>query len=44
MRPKSYQAVEQSDPPEPSASALQAVQTALDRRDNGGGASASSDK
>jgi len=44
MRTKTYLEVEQSDQSDPSASALQAVQVALDRRDNGGGAAASSGK
>ena len=40
MRPNSYPEVLQADQADPSASALRAVQVALDRRDNGGDAAA----
>jgi hypothetical protein len=40
MRPNPYPEVPQADQADPSASALQAVQVALDRRDNGGDAAA----
>jgi len=42
MRSKTHPEVEQSTSSESSAAALQAVQVALDRRDNGGRAAASS--
>jgi hypothetical protein len=38
MRPVSYPEVRPADPADTSASALRAVQVALDRRDNGGDA------
>jgi hypothetical protein len=44
MRPNSYPEVLQADQADPSASALQAVQVALDRRDNGGDAAAAGDE
>ena len=44
MRPTSYPEVLPADPADSSASALQAVQVALDRRDNGGDASSTGDE
>jgi len=44
MRPNSYPEVQPADPADSSASALQAVQVALDRRDNGGDASSTGDE
>lgn len=44
MSAKTYSHDEQPDPADSNASALEAVQIALDRRDNGGGAAASSAK
>ncbi|HVB44795.1 MAG TPA: hypothetical protein VNF47_19115 [Streptosporangiaceae bacterium] len=36
MRPNSYPEVQPADPADSTASAQQAIQVALDRRDNGG--------
>jgi hypothetical protein len=44
MRPNSYPEVPPPDQADPSASALHAVQVALDRRDNGGDAAAAGDE
>jgi hypothetical protein len=40
MRPRAYQEVQPADQADTTASAQRAVQVALDRRDNGGDASA----
>ena len=44
MRPVSYPEVRPADPAVTSASALHAVQVALDRRDNGGDAYSARDE
>ncbi len=44
IRPNSYPEVQPADPADVSASALHAVQVSLDRRDNGGDASAAGDE
>jgi hypothetical protein len=44
MRQRKYRQVKSDDSTNPSASALQAVQVALDRRDNGGDAHADDDE
>ncbi len=43
MRQRSYRQVKSDDSTNPSASALHAVQVALDRRDNGGDANTDDD-
>lgn len=44
MNPEMPPAVQPADPADSSATALRAVQVALDRRDNGGAAGAGSDQ
>jgi hypothetical protein len=44
MRQRTYPQVKPADPAATSASALQAVQFALDRRDNGGDTNAGDDE
>ncbi len=44
MRQRTYPQVKPADPAATSASALQAVQVALDRRDNGGDAHTGDDE
>ncbi len=44
MRPRNHTEVQPADPAESTASALHAVQVALDRRDNGGEARTGTDE